>query len=57
MGRNNLIAHQDFNKLFEIHTNVIDLQLGAVISQEVKPIAFYNIKQTVPQKHYPLTEK
>ena len=34
-----------------------DLQIGAVIIQEVKSIAFYRRKLTGPQKWYTVTEK
>ena len=33
-----------FNKQFEIHTNAIDLKLGAFIIQEGEPINFYSRK-------------
>ena len=41
-----LLAYPDFIKRFEIHTDTSDHQLGAVISQEDKPIAFYSRKLT-----------
>ena len=40
VARNYLLAYPDFNKRFEIHTNARNFQLGAVISQEGKPIDF-----------------
>ena len=36
-----LLAYPDFNSTFEIHTDAYKLQIGAVVSQKVKPIAFY----------------
>ena len=39
-----LLDYPDFNVEFNIHTNVSDLQLGAVIIQNVKPIGFYSRK-------------
>ena len=36
-----LLAYPDFNALFEIHTDVSKLQIGAGISQKGKPITFY----------------
>ena len=37
-----LLAYTDFNTPFEIHTDASKLQIGAVISQKGKPIAFYS---------------
>jgi RNase H-like domain found in reverse transcriptase len=39
-----LLAYPDFNKLFNIHTDASQAQLGAVVSQNKKPIAFYSRK-------------
>ena len=39
-----LLVHPDFNEPFEIHTDASKNQLGAVISQKGKPIAFYSKK-------------
>ena len=36
------MAYPDFNKLFEIYTDASKYQLGAVIVQDDKPIAFYS---------------
>ena len=33
-----ILAYPDFNKKFTIHMDASDFQLGAVISQEVKPL-------------------
>ena len=57
VSQDNLLAYPDFNKLFDIHTDAIDYQLGAVISQNVKLIAFYSRKLTGPQTRYTVTEK
>ena len=39
-----LLSYPNFDKPFDIHTNASDLQLGVVISQNKKPIAFYSRK-------------
>ena len=41
----------------KIDTNARDLQLGAVVVQNRKPIAFYSRKLTGAHKRYKVTEK
>ncbi len=41
IGREVLLAYPDFNAPFQIHTDASKSQIGAVISQNGKPIAFY----------------
>jgi hypothetical protein len=38
------LSYPDFSQPFHIHTNASHLQLGAVISQNHRPIAFYSCK-------------
>ena len=38
------LVYPDFNKRFDIHTDTRDYQLGTVIIQNDKPIAFYRCK-------------
>ena len=40
-----------------IHTDASKYQIGAVISQDGKPIAFYSRKLNKAQKNYTVTEK
>ena len=42
ISREALLAYPDFNEPFDIHTDASHTQLGAVISQAGKPIAFYS---------------
>ena len=44
-----LLTYPDFNEQFHIHTDNSNYQLGAVIIQNGKPIAFYSHKLTGPQ--------
>ena len=52
-----LLSYLDFNQPFDIHTDASDLQLGAVISQNKKPIMFYSRKLNPAQTRYTTTEK
>jgi hypothetical protein len=42
ISKNTMLIFPDFNKVFEIHTDASDYQIGSVISQDQKPIAFYS---------------
>jgi hypothetical protein len=51
-----MLAYPDFSKAITIHMDAIHYQLGGVISQEGKPIAFYSRKLTDTQNHYTTME-
>jgi hypothetical protein len=57
ISRETLLAYPNFNKPFIIHTNASHTQLGAVISQDNKPIAFYSRKLNPAQTRYTVTER
>ena len=57
VAHNTLLAYLDLNKHFDIHADDSNFHLGAVIKQGGKPIAFYSLKLTGPQKKYTVTEK
>src|SRR5210317_529644 len=57
IARETLLRYPDFNKPFEIHTDASQVQLGACISQEGKPIAFYSRKLNPAQTRYTTTER
>ena len=57
MSQETLLRHPDFNKEFEIHTDASKYQLGAAISQNNKPIAFYSRKLNSAQLNYTTTER
>ena len=57
VGRETLLSYPDFNLPFEIHTDASHTQLGAVISQNNKPIAFYSKKLQPAQRRYTTTER
>ena len=52
-----LFTYPDFNDPFEIYTNSSKLQIGAVISQKGKPIAFYSRNMNSAQQNYTTNEK
>ena len=57
IARETLLTYPDFNKAFEIHTDASKVQLGACISQEGKPVAFYSRKLNPAQTRYTTTER
>ncbi len=50
ISKHTLLAFPDFTKPFFIHTDASYTQLGAVISQDDKPITFYSRKLNSAQK-------
>ena len=52
-----MLAYPNFNEPFIIHTDASKTQLGAVISQNNKPIAFYSRKLSPAQTRYTTTEQ
>ena len=57
MDRDTLLTYPDFNETFKIHTDASAFQLGEVIIQKRKHIAFYSIKLTDTQQRYTVTER
>ena len=51
------LTYQDWTSPFYVHTNASDKQLGAAISQNNKPIAFFSQRLSKPQRNYTTTEK
>ena len=57
IAKDTLLAFPNFSKPFTIHTDASKVQLGAVISQDGKPIAFYSRKLNPAQTRYKTTER
>jgi hypothetical protein len=57
MCREVMLAFPDFSKPFNIYTDASDTQLGAVITHDDKPIAFYSRKLNSSQKRYTTVEQ
>ena len=57
MAKETIITYTNFNEVFEIHTDASDRQLGIVISQNGKPLAFYSRKLSGAQRNYTTAEQ
>jgi len=57
IAKETLLAYPDFNKPFQIYTDASHYQLGAVVSQDGKPIAFYSRKLNPAQTRYTTMER
>jgi len=57
VSKETVMTYPDWNLPFDIYTDASDLQLGAVISQNNKPIAFFSRKLNKAQRNYTTTEK
>ncbi len=47
-----VLAYQDYSKVFQIYIDASSKQLGAVITQDNRPIAFFGPKLSVVQSKY-----
>ena len=56
IAKETLVTFPDFTQEFEIHTDASKFQLGACISQNGKPVAFYSRKLQPAQTRYTVTE-
>ena len=52
-----MLAHPNFQKPFHAHTDASDPQLGGVIMQDNKPLAFHMCKLNGAQRKYPNGEQ
>jgi hypothetical protein len=56
IAKETVLAYRDFLKPFEIYTDTSSTQLGAVITQDNRPIAFFSRKLSKTQQKYSVTE-
>jgi hypothetical protein len=56
IAREVVLAYPDYSKVFEIYINNLSKQLGAVITQENRPIAFFSRKLSTMQHKYSVTK-
>jgi transposase InsO family protein len=57
LSKEAILAFPDFSKEFVIYTDASKYQLGGVITQEGKPLAFYSRKLNDAQTRYTTTER
>lgn len=57
MSKETLLSFPDFSKPFHIYTDASNYQLGAVITQDGKPLAFYSRKMNKAQQRYTTGEQ
>ena len=51
IAKETVLAYLDFSKPFGIYTDAFSLQLGAVITQDYRPIAFFSRKFSETQQN------
>jgi hypothetical protein len=56
IAREVVLAYPDNSKVFKIYTNALSKQLGAVITQEDRPIVFFSWKLSTLQHKYSVTK-
>jgi len=56
IARDVVLAYPDYPEIFEIYTDASSEQLGAVITQKNRPIAFFIWKLTTAQRKFSVTE-
>ena len=56
LAREVLLAYPDYSEVFEIFTDASSRQLGAVITQKGRPLAFFSRKLSETQRKYSVTE-
>ena len=57
IARDVVLAYPDYSEKFEIYTDASNSQIGSVITQRNRPLAFFSRKLSDTQKRYNTTEK
>jgi hypothetical protein len=56
IAKDTVLAYLDYSKVFKIYTDASSKQLGAVITQDNRPIAFFSQKLSDMQRKYIVTK-
>jgi hypothetical protein len=56
IAKDEVLAYPGYSKVFEIHTDASSKQLGAVITQDNRPIVFFSWKLSNTQHKYSITK-
>jgi hypothetical protein len=56
IAREVVLAYPDFSKVFEIYTDALSKQLGAVTTQENRPSVFFSWELSTTQHKYSVTK-
>ncbi len=51
-----VLAYRDYSTVFEVYTDASSKQLGAVITQDDRPITFFGWKLSIVQSKYSVTK-
>ena len=57
VAQDTLLIHLNFNKPFDVHTSASKYQIGGVVSQEGKPLAYFSRNFNLTQLNYTITSK
>ena len=57
VAKRTLLVYPDFTIPFEVYTDASDFQLGGVITQNSRPLAYFSRKLTSAQRNYTVGEK
>ena len=57
MAQDTLLVYPKYGQPFDVHTDASNLQIGGVVSQDGKPIAFFSRKFNDAQTRYTTTEQ
>ena len=57
LARDVMLAYPDYSEVFEIYADASKSQIGSVITQKNRPLAFFSRKLSDPQTRYNVTEK
>jgi hypothetical protein len=57
MAKDVILAYPDYSQEFDVYTDSSKFQLGAVINQNTRPLAFFSRKLNKAQHNFSMTEQ